>query len=225
MGCDIHLYAEKRVDGKWVTADEWEPDEYDDEGFTLCVPYEKRIYDSRNYYLFSILADVRNGCGFAGSDTGDQFIPIATPRGLPEDVTPKVKKESGGWGGDGHSYSFFTVAELLGYDWTQTATLRGWVTAKEYEEWQRMIRWVPGPKSYCAGVGGRSVKHVTETEMKALIQGGVEQSTQNLRSTYCKISWQDSYHGVCKVFWWDAIPKLLALGAPEDVRIVFWFDN
>lgn len=46
----------------------------------------------RNYNLFSILANVRNGVGFAGCKTGEGFEPIAMPRGFPADASPAVKK-------------------------------------------------------------------------------------------------------------------------------------
>jgi hypothetical protein len=46
----------------------------------------------RNYNLFSILADVRNGVGFAGCKAGEGFEPISMPRGFPVDASPSVKK-------------------------------------------------------------------------------------------------------------------------------------
>ena len=53
MGCDIHMYKEKRVDGVWVAADEWTPDEYE-EG-RMEVQWEKR-FTERNYELFGALS-------------------------------------------------------------------------------------------------------------------------------------------------------------------------
>lgn len=107
MGADIHLFSEKKktVNGvqKWVNADYWKINPYfgDDE-------YEPEleivsIYRNRNYSLFSILAGVR------GNDE------ICPPRGLPEDVSDIVKKESDRWDSDGHSHSYFTLAELREY--------------------------------------------------------------------------------------------------------------
>ncbi|GAI60500.1 unnamed protein product, partial [marine sediment metagenome] len=87
MGCDIHLFVEKRVGGNWVPADKWVPDKESEDKDALMVPYGNRYYDGRNYHLFAILADVRNNFGFAGIDRGDQFNPISDPRGLPQDVT------------------------------------------------------------------------------------------------------------------------------------------
>lgn len=41
--------------------------------------------DERHYQLFSVLADVRNGYGFAGVPTGEWVKPISSPRGIPQD--------------------------------------------------------------------------------------------------------------------------------------------
>src|SRR5262249_46209472 len=133
MGCDIHFYVEKQVNGAWYSADKWAPNEdAGDEGEPiLALAYKNRFYSDRNYNLFGILANVRNGSGFAGCDTGDGFVPISEPRGIPDDVSKEVKAEADRWDGDGHSHSWLTVTELMAYDWTQTTKLRGYVSAAE----------------------------------------------------------------------------------------------
>lgn len=93
MGCDIHLYREKRVNGKWVSADEWS-DGYG-EG-VKDVPYEKRFTD-RNYNLFAVLANVRTR-----ETPPYQF----QARGLPLALSPEVKAafEMGGDHSESHLY-------------------------------------------------------------------------------------------------------------------------
>jgi hypothetical protein len=57
MGCDIHIMAQKRENGKWVTLD-------------------FRPFDWRSYGMFGFLADVRNvSC----------VPPVSEPRGYPPD--------------------------------------------------------------------------------------------------------------------------------------------
>lgn len=85
MGCDIHLMVEVR-DKK---LDQWK--EYD-----IADELLKNI--GRNYNLFSILANVRNGVGFANSDTGNAFIPIDNPRGVPNDASEKYIAYVENWG-------------------------------------------------------------------------------------------------------------------------------
>ena len=84
---------------------------YEEEGepYHDNSPKVAHPYDERNYDLYSILADVRNGYGFAGSDTGEGFKVIRGYsqdhlRGLPEDVSRYVKWISDDYGSDGHSH-------------------------------------------------------------------------------------------------------------------------
>jgi hypothetical protein len=101
MGCDIHLYKEKHVDGKWVTADAWEAYDYGDDDKGIEVPYKKRFTD-RNYQLFGLLSKgVRSEHPFSFE-----------PRGLPFNPCPEIARESEGWGEDGHSHSYLYLHEL-----------------------------------------------------------------------------------------------------------------
>lgn len=88
MGCDIHLFTEKKRtinnQEKWVNVDNWkinhwkiEPEESEFE--------VNSAYCDRNYDLFAILSDVRNY---------DHVKPISEPKGLPPDVSEIVKKQS-----------------------------------------------------------------------------------------------------------------------------------
>lgn len=137
MGADIHLY----VEAKPVES------EHDWQRFTRSLSHENwretRSFNMgwgtyRNYSAFAMLADVRNGSGFAGVDLGDGFEPIDKPRGLPNDISDPVQRESDGWSGDGHSHSWFTLRELLdlehaGY-WDKTTTHRGVLHRAEFEK-------------------------------------------------------------------------------------------
>ena len=234
MGCDIHLYVERLVNGKWVSADRWTPNKYaDDEGEPpIQVEYQNHFYSGRNYNLFAILANVRNGSGFANCDTGNGFVPIDDPRNLPNDVSENVKAEANRWGGDGHSHSWFTVEELLAYDWTQTTKLRGFLSAAEFWRWNRFDRQKgESPNSYCGGVGGGGVRKVSEQEMVKLLEPfGNEWSAQEhieseLPSEYCQAEWEQPYFKAVRHFLSDTMPRLWQLGKPDEVRIVFWFDN
>ena len=96
MGCDIHMMAEIRRRDKeqdkyeevWEKLDEpvFKNPYYKKDGEYEWEQHEftSEPYGNRNYKLFSFLADVRNGYGFAGVDTGNRIEPIADPRGNPE---------------------------------------------------------------------------------------------------------------------------------------------
>lgn len=75
MGCDIHLYVERKVDGKWVAVKE-PVSRYEDDSYQWDF--------SRSYRSFALLADVRNG--------GD-VTPLSAPRGIPADVSDEVLTE------------------------------------------------------------------------------------------------------------------------------------
>lgn len=248
MGCDIHLYVERKVDGKWVSADMWKPDPDTDEeegGPRMIVERADRFYKGRNYDLFGMLANVRNGRGFAGCVTGTGFEPISMPKGLPEDVSPEVKAESDCWNGDGHSHSWLTLAELKAYDWEGKKTEHlGHVDIVNFAVFER--QGTPG--SYSGGVTGQRVKYVSHDEMRALVEehkaliegliaqseGGVAWPTyheqlykMDLDIYHTIIKWEEVYAGAAGHFVTETIPKLesLSYGNPENVRIVFFFDN
>lgn len=107
MGCDVHMFIEKRAaaGSPWEAATvrmkcDWCPEPGSD--------HEKRVgeekcyfckgtkvlktYDHRNYDAFAVLANVRNGTGFAGVVTGDVFVPLSEPRDLPEDLSLRLRR-------------------------------------------------------------------------------------------------------------------------------------
>lgn len=96
MGCDIHLYKEKKIDGEWVTADVWE-DEYGD---GLDVPYKKQ-FNQRDYALFGFLAGVRRESNIS-----------LKPTGIPDNASANVKACYKRWEGDAHSASSLTLDSL-----------------------------------------------------------------------------------------------------------------
>lgn len=238
MGCDIHLFVERQVRGTWVPADKWVPDKESKDKDALKLPFDDRYYNGRNYNLFAILADVRNGHGFAGIDTGDGFDPISIPKNLPKDVSRAVQLEFESWGEDAHSASFHTLKDLLEYNWTQVTKLRGVVNAVEFYRWNRWNRGQgEGPEGYCGSVGGANVLFLPVSEIERQIQDLEKQHPEKsmremekiigekMKGCFVKVEWEQPYYRTCRHFWSDVIPRLLRLGKPEDVRIVFFFDN
>lgn len=102
MGCDIHSYAERRVDGQWVF--------FDDPQFGTTEYPDMGPFEWRNYSVFAFLADVRNY---------SDIVPISPRRGLPGDVSAHVKDEYEMWAGDAHSCSWLSVKELVEFNYDQ----------------------------------------------------------------------------------------------------------
>lgn len=101
MGCDIHMFVEKTLGQRydwWASQQVYSSEDYE-EAAQLDIP--------RNYFLFSWLAGVRNYEGESGKIT-----PISTPRGMPLRLSTGVDHARAKWDADGHSESYFTLAEL-----------------------------------------------------------------------------------------------------------------
>lgn len=223
MGTDIHLYVERRVGGAWVSCDSWTADGE--------VDYDQRFYRERNYDLFAILADVRNGSGFAGVRTGDGFVPIAAPRGWPKDCSPELQKIE-----VDHTPGWLTVAELMAYDWTQEARKQGWVRLKEWARW----RISGAPQEWAGGIDGKSIRKLPEGVVDAAWEehrtgqpyevlweedGGSFELRLGGPEVYTQVRWEVRYYEVAAKFLSHTLPRLWRLGRPEDVRIVFYFDS
>lgn len=235
MGTDIHFYVERMVSGKWVSCDTWEADEFEPK--RKMVPYGGRFCDSRNYDLFAILADVRNGRGFAGMKTGEGFVPISEPRGLPADMSPELQAESDMCD---HTPSWLLVSEIMAFDWTQRTRKSGVVDAQEFYRWRNWDRGRGlGPKSYSGGAFGAKVQMVDLDEMerrvsaieKEILSRGMshdrlrDEMATRLDHVYCQVEWETPYYRAAGEFLSECLPRLWRLGSASEVRCVFWFDS
>lgn len=167
-------------------------------------------YGGRNYRLFAFLADVRNS---------QNIVPISEPKGFPKDVSPSLKEELVDyWDGDGHSASYFTLEELESADWEQEFTNNGVVPCDVYEYLKDINE---SPKSYSKGISGPKIVTLSETEYKELDWGKKMDGTR----WYVNMEWQEKIKDGCRQFLDETIPALRLLGKPDEVRIVFCFDN
>ncbi len=213
MGCDIHLFVERLVKGKWVTLDTWEYEEGEDEK-ELRVPYKKRIYTGRNYGLFALLADVRND--------GTQQ-PICQPKGIPDDVCTEVKAEYERYGSDAHSASHFTLEELFAVDWEFGQPDSGFVPFEEYKRWNGYARKEKeSPNTWCGGTTGPKI---TEEQANAFIASNTTPKGDGTLVAMVAASWVLPRYKVARNFWSDVISRLVNKGKPDEVRLVFFFDN
>jgi len=223
MGCDIHPYIEVKKNGQWEYFDwqkEFQRGTYDDgePEYNWDKMIDSKLYIHRNYNLFAVLANVRNGRGFAGCPTGVSFKPISMPRGLPDDVTEYVKLDSDKWDGDGHGHSWLLLSEVLNYDYEQKTTLFGVFSEEEY------IAQKDGIKTgYCGDVAGRNVEEICQTLMDKIISGEFKRDENT--SYYVQLAWEETYRDAIGKQWFDTLENMKSLGNPDDVRLVFWFDN
>ena len=216
MGTDIHYDFQKKV--KKDDREIWETIIIDDEN------YDSPHYIPRNYLLFSVLADVRNGTGFGGVITYKPVVPISEPRGLPDDLP---RDEDGkdtsreGWCfneseedwyyGD-HSYSHLSSEEILDYFKNKAVTTRtGIIGRSQYLNWDRVAQ----PIAWAGGVWAQDVK-VLET-----VDGDYPETLAD-DITHVRVSWDVD---ICEAleFFKKMIENLVEEHGP--IRMVFGFDS
>jgi hypothetical protein len=244
MGCDIHPVVQVRVDGHWQTVPSNEPS-YEGGGDKWEAWRKWRdehpagILGWRNYDVFAVLGNVRNGYGFARTITGEPLPFIQENRGLPkDDFEMNDGDHMGEWMGD-HSFGWVSLGELEFYNWTYRRMCRGVIPAAEYEKWDRSKG---APKSYSGWVSGskivvvpeeqyRSTRSMVATGTMSTISGKVlpELVAMEGKDVYVDVSWGETVEQSVGKFHSVVVPWLRSLvpegGTAEDVRIVFGFDS
>lgn len=247
MGCDIHSIVEVKQNGVWkVNRKKVFPNSYyrkeekskpkEQQWSWALNPKEASPNDRRNYDWFAILANVRNGRGFAGVRTGEGFAVIEEPRGVPDDATMKWLKIVEEWGCDMHSHSYLSVEDFDNFDWNQVCMKCGVVSLKEYEQ-LRVNHEVP--ESWSGGISGRDIVTVEELLADRILAGeNLELSQVNffgeVQETKLASEWNIfvEYHWPVIYSEWfkyeieNIVEPLRQLSKEyEDARLVFGFDN
>lgn len=199
MGCDIHIYTEFKRDGAWHSADHWEKSKYGDYD---RVPSRFRCYDGRCYELFSFLANVRQ-CTW-----GNEVPVLDTPRGLPDDMSERVREEFEDAGY--HSTSHFTLAELK----------KGWSKHKD-----AIIKYDAVTEPHAPGVQEWLTK---SPETRGSPPGGYCAASSS--ATAINVQWQETLAEIIGPMYGRIHDFLVSLTYDEgvkdsEVRIVFGFDS
>lgn len=267
MGCDIHLAAEVRQGRKWTRVfprrslvDDWMQESADEakakqkRGEPLngmdryyLTAEKTEWYSGRNYNLFSVLADVRNGVRgnpflLTEPATGHYIAPIDSPRGLPKNMSLELRRainekdhdsDAHFYIGD-HSFSYLTLRELQEYDWDAGAVTTGIVSLEQFLERIKAygdtipLRADDSPyNSWCGGIGGYSIKVYDAVAVREQLRGmGVFiPSDPTITNPHVTDSWITPTKSQVGSFYDKTMPALAELGAPDDVRIVFGFDS
>lgn len=249
MGTDIHLTVEAKIHNE-----DWRPLKR-----TLTVPndlfsesattYDLGWGDGRNYNVFGMLANVRNGTGFAGVDMGDGFEPISMPRGFPENSRNYDERESSEYG---HDHSWLSLRELLdlegkGY-WEKTTVHRGVLMRDELEQAKNdgIVKSIDGqrvtltraPRSWAGDISGPDPKDIFRISWESTYResaGWLPRTIQAMREV------ADTWH-ISKMLVAPAdikdnreFPVVLEYGekprrphhvdVADRIRMVFWFDS
>lgn len=158
-------------------------------------------YHARNYNVFAVLADVRNGRGFGGHRTGSGFEPIASRRGVPFDMSDELLAHlaragyspdgSGGLEYDSKSEDEYEELERepegywsLGehsFSWLTLvealADERYWAQTTDIEGWVdpwnfELWRRNGRPYDWSGGISGPGIKHISNRAMADMIDSG-----------------------------------------------------
>lgn len=199
MGTDISLYAEWRSQEHWQfigTMVKNEMYEYDPEYETAYRPAS--LYDIRNYSLFAILADIRNGF------MEDKYEYIAPLRGLPDNLSPELEA----WSElrrvrDGDS-GWLTLEELVAFDWYGKSR-------RKYARVDERVAHLFHPE--CSFPFREWPKGIQCSYSIAL----KEQANASWTETYAEAAGSDFMELL------DEMAK--KYGISHDVRFIFWFDH
>lgn len=219
MGTDIHLYVEKKsANGRW---EEVAPPYTTDYGTKTWYLYngtddERNMPDptERRYNLFALLADVRNGYGFAGVPTHEAVSPLFPYRGIPSDTSYEETDEY--WLGD-HSFTWATLNELLSVNWEYSFQQTGVVNAGEYMEFLESGI----PSGWCGDVSGGGASIVDSDVFHKMILDG-----NDTDGFYTRVSFSYSPLASCGfVRWLNESLLPICNGKPENIRVLIGFDS
>ena len=226
MGTDITAYAERRQpDGSWVLVNGLRPNtsyflggaerysEEENDPWPPLIPVE--AFDMvRNYELFAILANVRNGIRTAG---GVHFECISLPRGLPEDLSLELRKFTNLLEDGNHSHTWMLLEEILTFSWKEKSVLREAMVDSRvahlfgYEQNSSSKQKWQSPDQPRAGFPFREWPEEIRISYATYLRDGVT------------VQWLETYEEIAGDFF-ELLEPLSALGDPADTRLVFWFD-
>lgn len=176
MGTDMHMMVEIQQEDET----EWR--------LLMGTPMAHKC--PRNYAMFAVLADVRNGSGRIPpvwmeehehtTDDGQQvtipghwydvedggmerLIPIDAPRGVPDDATLEWQANVAIWQHKSNSVeaTWLTAEEILEANWDQMIIRHGLVRESDYIE---LTETGKGPSAQIGGFGGEGAIEVSEEE-------------------------------------------------------------
>lgn len=208
MGCDIHMYVERKHEDQWHNCDyfvpsiNWKEADGPYDSLFTRVP----MYEHRNYALFATLADVRN---YGGTDY------ICEPKGFPDDASDYTRSEYEDWYGDAHSCSYLTLQELLDFQKEKHPLKRRGMISPEAQKDLDLYGILPD--TWCQGTSNPGFEFREWEEDVDILEPIIHELKKRADELYMIYKWA-----------WDSTDedtRESAYKAAADIRIVFWFDN
>lgn len=225
MGCGIHCFVERRhKHGDWEIVpftmmgmekfpNIIEYDEYHTDMDKLTWPIE------RNYFLFAILAGVRNY--WTSITDGTVVKPIAEGRGLPPDVSDKIKELHESLDRDAYSATWVDISDIKSYDWLRLRIVEDGFTEKEFKsylnngthEWEKIF------------APANEITDLLNEEQK----GKCSELWMEYLNRLEKCVYAIPHSASCVQFLNVIYPAMQNLKYKDsddhDIRLVMWFDN
>ncbi len=203
MGCDIQIFAEakNKETGKWEKVeDQFSLDEYDKK--RLGKDKGDSPFDNRNYSVFAFLADVRNY---------DCCEPLSQPKGLPDDseyLNSPSPYEDG--------YNFFSGKPIPEGEWQ---TIRKDIEEDDYHSRSHLYLKELLDFDYDKTFWNRRITRITYREDGSVAGSNGACLAEEGEGEIV------SYRKNLGDWFFVHLEELKQIGEPENVRIVFWFDN
>jgi len=195
MGCDIHIYTERKdkTTGVWECQDYYSINNYYEKYPDEEQPYVREdFYRGRNYELFTALAGVRG-----------KGVESLTPKGFPEDASKECSEDFIRWSTDAHTPSHLTLKEIYEHKDRIGGTVKrnGMISPKQAEELGEGIK----PDSWCLWTNQEGYVLAEWEDEYNPMDNFLEQLEAFLQVRYRDFERPDK----------DS----------EEFRVVFWFDN
>ena len=171
-------------------------------------------YSERNYTVFAILGNVRNGSGFAGVYTHDPIPFISDCRGVPDDVT----KETLDALSNEHSATWCSLTEVMDYDWHAPVHRGGVISLEQYAFCKASGK---RPGGWSGSISGPKIITVNPLMADRFLLAGVDVEDQQV---YVQYEWDDTLDEYTEHFL--SRMKMLAMETGEhECRLVYDFDS
>jgi len=235
MGCDIHIMAEVKENGEWRknTDPLFKNPFYSTNKKRMSFQEDEYIEEpssARRYDWFAILADIRNGYGFAGVSTGSGFDVISECNGVPHDACEEWQQYVSEWQHDMHSESYLDISDFDKFNFEQVTMKSGVISLSDYKK----VRGTgDSPSTWSGGIHGGNTATVDEHTADRILTGEniiVSVGDVTKASDECDIHVQYNWTVLYREWFSDNIedtvePLRKLAEKYDDARIVFGFDN
>jgi hypothetical protein len=150
---------------------------------------------------------------------------------MPVDMSPTVAEVYEDWSGDAHSASWYSLDELLTWDWDSAAGHNSGIV--DVETFRHYLKTKESPNSYCQGVGGPNVvvadaAWLAEQLLREQTQPGL--FLKEGISYYARLNWPQTYKDMAGEQFLKVLQELKGIAEAEKlptehIRICFYFDN